>query len=252
MLLIRKETWLDFGVVNMIINEKFKGNWKDYLKYAVGEILLVVFGILIALQINNWNEDRKERIHEIELINLLITDLNDRKAENISDRESGLSMINHFVSVLDYWEQNNDLDTLKIKRVLRSLADDSWYYHNETPTYKRLSNSSLWEKIPDSLATEINYVYYSRFTRIKVRFDTSREYAFTCKVNYLRPNGLIDLKQSSVALKNKILKNPEEFISYLELFIVNVERLNSSFQSSENSIEKVVQKLHKYKNSISS
>ena len=36
----------------MIINEKFKGNWKDYLKYAVGEILLVVFGILIALQIN--------------------------------------------------------------------------------------------------------------------------------------------------------------------------------------------------------
>ena len=102
MLLIRKETWLNFGVVNMIINEKFKGNWKDYLKYAVGEILLVVFGILIALQINNWNEDRKERIHEIELINLLITDLNDRKAENISDRESGLSMINHFVSVLKH------------------------------------------------------------------------------------------------------------------------------------------------------
>jgi len=65
-------------------------------------------------------------------------------------------------------------------------------------------------------------------------------------------NGLIDLKQSSVALKNKILKNPEKFISYLELFIVNVERLNSSFQLSENSIEKVVQKLHKYKNSISS
>lgn len=30
-----------------------------YLRYALGEILLVVFGILIALQINNWNEDRK-------------------------------------------------------------------------------------------------------------------------------------------------------------------------------------------------
>jgi hypothetical protein len=32
-----------------------------YLKYAIGEILLVVFGILIALQINNWNTDRQER-----------------------------------------------------------------------------------------------------------------------------------------------------------------------------------------------
>jgi len=29
-----------------------------YFKYAIGEILLVVIGILIALQINNWNEKR--------------------------------------------------------------------------------------------------------------------------------------------------------------------------------------------------
>lgn len=33
----------------------------NYLKYAIGEIVLVVIGILIALQINNWNENRKEQ-----------------------------------------------------------------------------------------------------------------------------------------------------------------------------------------------
>ena len=32
-----------------------------FWSYALGEILLLVIGILIALQINNWNEDRKER-----------------------------------------------------------------------------------------------------------------------------------------------------------------------------------------------
>ncbi len=32
-----------------------------YFKYAIGEIVLVVLGILIALQINNWNEQRKQR-----------------------------------------------------------------------------------------------------------------------------------------------------------------------------------------------
>ena len=31
-----------------------------YMRYAIGEIVLVVIGILIALQINNWNEDQKE------------------------------------------------------------------------------------------------------------------------------------------------------------------------------------------------
>jgi len=35
-----------------------------YLRYAIGEIVLVVIGILIALQVNNWNEERKEKIQE--------------------------------------------------------------------------------------------------------------------------------------------------------------------------------------------
>ena len=38
-----------------------KGKTSQYLKYAIGEILLVVIGILIALQINNWNEATKEQ-----------------------------------------------------------------------------------------------------------------------------------------------------------------------------------------------
>ena len=36
-----------------------EGNTGKYLKYAIGEILLVVIGILIALQVNTWNEKRK-------------------------------------------------------------------------------------------------------------------------------------------------------------------------------------------------
>jgi hypothetical protein len=36
-----------------------KNKTGKYLKYAFGEIVLVVIGILIALSINNWNEERK-------------------------------------------------------------------------------------------------------------------------------------------------------------------------------------------------
>ena len=48
-----------------------------YMRYAIGEIVLVVIGILIALSINNWNEVRKERIMEQEIYNNLLTDINE-------------------------------------------------------------------------------------------------------------------------------------------------------------------------------
>ena len=46
-----------------------------YLRYAIGEILLVVIGILIALQINNWNEQRKYRNLEITMLAEIKTSL---------------------------------------------------------------------------------------------------------------------------------------------------------------------------------
>jgi hypothetical protein len=46
-----------------------------YFKYAIGEIILVVFGILIALQINNWNENRKNRIAEADYYCRILEDL---------------------------------------------------------------------------------------------------------------------------------------------------------------------------------
>lgn len=46
-----------------------------YLKYAIGEIILVVIGILIALQINNWNEGRKEELQELNYLAGIKSDL---------------------------------------------------------------------------------------------------------------------------------------------------------------------------------
>ena len=46
-----------------------------YLIYALGEIVLVVIGILIALQINNWNEAKKTTLVETEMLKNLMSDL---------------------------------------------------------------------------------------------------------------------------------------------------------------------------------
>jgi Family of unknown function (DUF6090) len=52
-----------------------KGKTGRYLTYAIGEIILVVIGILIALQINNWNEGRKDDIRAANYINRISEDL---------------------------------------------------------------------------------------------------------------------------------------------------------------------------------
>ena len=65
-----------------------ENQFSKYLLYAIGEILLVVVGILIALQINNWNESRKMHLQDIEFLKNLKTEfsidisaLADRKTE---------------------------------------------------------------------------------------------------------------------------------------------------------------------------
>ena len=52
-----------------------EGKTGKYFKYAIGEIILVVIGILIALQINNWNEGRKEIIKSKALLEEFKRDL---------------------------------------------------------------------------------------------------------------------------------------------------------------------------------
>tara|TARA_R110002167_G_scaffold84558_1_gene229886 strand:+ start:702 stop:1484 length:783 start_codon:yes stop_codon:yes gene_type:complete len=52
-----------------------KNQTGKYLKYAVGEIILVVIGILIALQINNWNTERLDSSKEREYLTNLIEDI---------------------------------------------------------------------------------------------------------------------------------------------------------------------------------
>ena len=48
---------------------------KKYLAYALGEIVLVIVGILVALQINNWNESRKEKQQQNAILSSIKTEL---------------------------------------------------------------------------------------------------------------------------------------------------------------------------------
>ncbi|WP_422160222.1 DUF6090 family protein [Polaribacter sp.] len=60
-----------------------------YFKYAIGEIVLVVIGILIALQINNWNENRQKNNQE----RMIMINLKEELQQNIKNLDERITYI---------------------------------------------------------------------------------------------------------------------------------------------------------------
>jgi len=85
-----------------------------YFKYAIGEIVLVVIGILIALQINNWNENKKERKLQKKVLTELLSSLENNYNSMVSDstyralwNKSSDIVINFIESDLPYVDSLN-------------------------------------------------------------------------------------------------------------------------------------------------
>ena len=79
-----------------------------YARYAIGEIVLVVIGILIALQINTWNEERKTRIIETKTLKEIRANLEMDLVEMNGDIMV-MDSINYAGEVvIDYLENHNE------------------------------------------------------------------------------------------------------------------------------------------------
>ena len=86
-----------------------------YIRYAIGEIVLVVIGILIALSINNWNEERKIENMGKEYIGEIYTDLKN-EISNIEEILIGFrTQSNGTENVLSFFESKNKVikDTIQ-------------------------------------------------------------------------------------------------------------------------------------------
>jgi hypothetical protein len=115
----------------MLIENKFS----KYLLYAIGEIVLVVIGILIALSINNWNEARKDREKEQLFLNKL--------SSNLSDDINSLKNIMHSDSVLIQ-------DLNKISNEILTVDDPKELSFDNNSRYKYSifsANTSLYDNM---------------------------------------------------------------------------------------------------------
>ena len=153
------------------------GKTSKYLKYAICEILLVVIGILIALQINNWNEDRKDMVRANSYLERIsedlersiqrsdqLTELNRKILTSISKTqellERGTSVNQEEKNIIDYallWfprttyqmpnmltyeemKESGDLNLITDIKLRNALADYYSYLYQVEAVYKKLSS----------------------------------------------------------------------------------------------------------------
>lgn len=144
-----------------------KNSTGKYLKYAIGEILLVVIGILIALQINNWNEQQKIKSDEIVLLKTFKKSL-EKDLVNIDWNIEEFRTVDYSVNIL-IRALNESLpynDSLNF-HFLNSTA--RWMPSIEQEVYATMTATDLNIITNDSLKIEI--VDYYSFAKRK--FDTS-------------------------------------------------------------------------------
>ena len=80
-----------------------------YFKYAIGEIILVVIGILIALSINNWNEARKEKLKATTILEAIRLDMLDDLEDMARYKTAWERHIMYFKSVFPSFNPHNEI-----------------------------------------------------------------------------------------------------------------------------------------------
>ena len=139
-----------------------ENKFSKYLIYAIGEILLVVVGILIALQINNWNEGRK--MEELELS--LLQEMKDNLRADIKDIEINIGYHERGIesaNIILYSFKNNlpYNDTLnkhygKVPMIPKFLMTENAYKSMNAEGMRIIQN--------DSLRNAITYHYEIAFS----------------------------------------------------------------------------------------
>ncbi len=107
-----------------------------YLRYAVGEIVLVVVGILIALQVNNWNEQRKHKNEEMQFLKGFKRTLNeDLKNNNWRGKQFELT------------RESIDILLSSLKQNMPYNDSLSYHFGRITQTWRLATNNEVFETL---------------------------------------------------------------------------------------------------------
>lgn len=207
-----------------------------YSRYAVGEIALVVIGILIALQINNWNNERINKNKE----HMLLMEMSDELELDVKELQMKIKAYKGWIKASQMVLNHLNMET---------LDNDSlgFYYNNLTGYLIFNSNTSTFENLKsigfdlissDSLRRQITSLYSKDYPLIKHStgiWDSNIQInlfypQFTAHI-VTNPNG------TAKPVNMEVLKNNNQFKEMLKL---NIDVKKLSIYTKEKTLESII------------
>jgi hypothetical protein len=228
-------------------------NVRKYLLYAIGEILLVVVGILIALQVNNWNEQRNDRKYEATMLNEISLALE----QNISDMENSVKYLNRL--------QHSIFELASIKNDPLHSRDSLMYHFNEVrgggiavsfnaSAYEAIKSSGL-DKISDpDLRKNLSLLYEMQLRSVEGWINEIIRETLLKRSEFVRLTFTIDVRADSSQgirteyneLEYSWLSTHPDFESFLALSGGYIPRAKSNVEYAITAMTEVNDQIKSY------
>lgn len=237
-----------------------ENKFSKYLLYAIGEIILVVIGILIALQINNWNEEQKVNREKAQLIESMITDFElsrVRLASSIALIDQLIYRTETFLSLSYRDNEHIPIDSLKN---MASAAFDIVTIEPVLTSYNEAIASGKISSISNKQILSSIAEFLLAFSDYKVHYDISGQNYYLGSVWEIRREignlGLFlspEAKQSLGSVNKKAYQlSEEDFRSFLKRPIVYASwdnqltiyyNIKLSFETMDKAAQSVIEHL---------
>lgn len=221
-----------------------ENKFSKYLLYAIGEIVLVVIGILIALWINNWNIEQKEEQFELELLSEFRTNLEytiDDINTNIDYHETS---INSAKNILDAFEvENNRIDTLENHYYKVALIPQ--FLITKT-AYEKLKLNGTGLIKNDSLRNEIINLYDNHYVFMLKFIDSEWDgWMADYRTLYRKYFSKSSYTKKMTPVNYQEIRESQEYINYLHNRIGALETIIPLYKGNLSRSKKLIAKITK-------
>lgn len=212
------------------IRKRFLGEKKigKYLFYALGEILLVMIGIILAFQVNQWKENRSNKELEIKLINDIKNGLEQDLIDIQSNQDAHNRFLNSQIKSIEWIESNSEINDSIIHYL--SVAHKSTSFLNSRAPFESLKEFGLNRVSNDTLRYHIVYLYdvlYPDFEKNHIQYHKLlfevldiglihfQDWSYKRNVNLMKPLDIDKLKSDrKYLMKLKLLRRLNELLLY--------------------------------------